>query len=263
MSFAKPSWIAVALLGADNAACVQSATSQTVLYGTTAGPLGGPDTFSGSAMTPFQMTALTTAVGTLLFADEKPLGWVDPGVEIEEDDWHGIATRSDLHPPETSPVPMGLDIQKPLAAATEGDNDPSYAAMTKVTGAALAALKKSTEKTGGVLIVDEAWALVPSMNDAATIPQGPGTTEPFAVILADTDDWSFSNLFVGDDAGVLARITDREPTEHLDVALWHAVMVMKSRPVVADTRREWLARAGSTITAAGIGEDRIFRGEYV
>lgn len=72
MSYGQPSWIAVHLLGPDLAGSVREVRSESVWYGSTAGPFGG---IGGAAMSQFQMTLVVTGERVYVFADERLWGW--------------------------------------------------------------------------------------------------------------------------------------------------------------------------------------------
>lgn len=110
MSFGKPSWVAVHLLGPDLAVSARDVRSETVWYGTTAGPFGG---IGGSAMSQFQMTLLVTDDHVFVFADETLWGWApavaaNAIVDVWNDGERGNTTllRGLLEPAGTCPVPV-------------------------------------------------------------------------------------------------------------------------------------------------------------
>lgn len=262
MTFAKPLWLATALLGAENAACALAVTSQTVQYGSPEGPLG-PGAVTGRDRTPFQMTAITTAVGVLLFADTTPLGWLPSDmVDVPSIDWRTVATYPGLRSPETSPVPMGLDVVAPLAAASAPATVPGGAAMVKMTGVDLAQTfaeaQESQAQAGGV-------RSDPDADEQTRIAGGPGTTEPFAIILIDAADEDYSNLFVSDDAETLRRILDSDHGSGgaFDDVLFAATASLRALPVKDMSHSGWWDdRAAQVIADLGIPADRVYRGSY-
>lgn len=256
MTFAKPSWLAAALVGAENAACVLAVTSQTVFYATPDGPFatGLP---VRNDRTPFQMTVLHTAVGALLFADQTPLGWLDPGSEIEDDDWPTIAMRTGLNPPETSPVPMGLDVAAPMTP--EPEPVPGFAdvvtAMEKASGADLSHLL--ADQPPGI-------RADPDVDESTRIAEA-DPVEPFVVILIDNADEDYSSLFVSEDAEALRRIQASDPGSGgaWDDVLFAVTATMRAMPVATMYHQGWWDdRAERFIADRNIPADRVFRGTY-
>lgn len=103
MGYGSPSFLAVHLLGEAGARSVRRVRSESVLYGSTAGPFGG---IGGAAMSWFQMTALTLGSDdTLIFADERLLGWFAPGTFEVDQPLDMTARTEGLRSPETCPYP--------------------------------------------------------------------------------------------------------------------------------------------------------------
>ena len=113
MAFGRPSWVAAALVGPEQATRVTGIHARTVTYGSTAGPFGG---MGGAAMSDFDIVALTVRGGdVVVYADDRPLGWVPRAGRQALLDLlaHGQVTARDVQPMSTAPAECVFEPTEP------------------------------------------------------------------------------------------------------------------------------------------------------
>lgn len=112
----------------------------------------------------------------------------------------------------------------------------------------------------------------PAYERPADLVGGPGTTEPFAVILTDPGDWPYNNAYISTDAAALHRIQN-DTSMPANEVLWEVAEYDESTdepryaiesvgPSAANSEAQWWSGVNAALAAAGITSERTFEGIY-